>query len=101
MKSSRFAAKLVTRLFLLLLLFAAIPLFQVHSDKFSHLYFITSHKWVWVFPILLVGAFITLLVGCVVQKYSKPDWNWLLVVNTVVLMAYCATLYVRVLELVK
>jgi hypothetical protein len=35
------------------------------------------------------------------HKYTKPDWNWLLVINTVVLLAYCATLYIRVLHLVS
>jgi hypothetical protein len=42
-----------------------------------------------------------LFVGCTIQKYTKPDWNWLLVVSTIVLAAYCATLYIRVLELVR
>jgi hypothetical protein len=101
MKSGRFIAKLVTRLFFLLLLFACLPLFQVDSSKLHHLYFVTTHKWVWVFPCVLVGAFITLFIGCTVQKYTKPDWNWLLVVNTLVLGAYCATLFIKVLELVK
>lgn len=101
MKSSRFVAKLVTRLFFLLLLFAIIPLFQVDSSKLHQLYFVTTHKWIWVFPCILVGAFVTLFVGCTIQKYSKPDWNWMLIVNTIVLMAYCGTLYIKVLHLVS
>ena len=101
MKTSRFVAKLVTRLFFLLLLLAIIPLLKVDSSRFEHLYFVTTHKWIWIFPCILVGAFVTLFVGCTIQKYTKPDWNWLLVVNTVVLMAYCATLYIKVLELLR
>ena len=101
MKSSRFAAKLVTRLFFLLVLFAIIPLFKVDSNKLSHLYFVTPHKWIWIFPCVLVGSFITLFVGCTIQRYTKPDWNWLLVVNTIVLLAYCASLYIRILHLVS
>ncbi|HWD87815.1 MAG TPA: hypothetical protein VG367_06780 [Mucilaginibacter sp.] len=101
MKNSRFAAKLVTRLFFLLALFAIIPLFKVDHDKFSRLYFVTNHKWIWIFPCVLAGSFITLFVGCTIQRYSKPDWNWLLVVNTIVLLAYGVSLYIRVLHLVS
>lgn len=99
--SSRFVAKLVTRLFFLLLLFAIIPLFRVDSSKLQHLYFVTTHKWIWIFPCVLVGAFVTLFVGCTMQKYNKPDWNWMLIINTLVLVAYCATLYIRVIHLVS
>jgi hypothetical protein len=101
MKTSRIVAKAITRLFFLLLLFAIIPLFQIDSTKLNQLYFVTNHKWIWAFPCILVAAFITLFVGCTMQKYAKPDWNWLLVINTIVLMAYCATLYIRVLHLVS
>jgi hypothetical protein len=101
MKNSRFAAKLVSRLFFLLLLFALIPLFTVDRSKLSHLYFVTSHKWIWVFPCILVGSFITLFAGCTIHRYSKPDWNWLLVINTIVLLAYCVSLYIQVLHLVS
>ena len=101
MKTSRLVAKIVTRLFFLLLLFAIIPLFQADSSKLQHLYFVTTHKWVWIFPCILVGAFVILFVGCTVQKYTKPDWNCLLVINTTVLMAYSATLYIRILNLIK
>jgi hypothetical protein len=101
MKNSRFAAKLVTRLFFLLLLFAIIPLFKVDSSKLNQLYFVPSHRWIWVFPGILVASFVTLFTGCTMQRYTKPDWNWLLVVNTLVLLAYCASLYIRVLHLVS
>ena len=101
MKNSRFIAKLVSRLFFLLVLFALIPLFQVDRTKLSQIYFVSTHQWIWVFPCILVGSFLTLFAGCTIQRYSKPDWNWPLVVNTIVLMAYCASLYIRVLHLVS
>jgi hypothetical protein len=101
MKSSRFAAKIVTRLFFLILLFAIIPLFKVDSAKLHQLYFVTTHKWIWIFPCILVGSFVALFTGCTMQRYAKPDWNWLLVVNTIVLLAYCVSLYIRVLHLVS
>ena len=101
MKNSRFVAKLVTRLFFMLVLFAIIPLFTIDRSKLDQLYFVANHKWIWIFPCVLVGSFVTLFAGCTIQRYSKPDWNWLLVVNTVVLLAYCANLYIRVLHLVS
>jgi hypothetical protein len=101
MKSSRFAAKLVTRLFFLLLVLAVVPLFQADGSKLHNLYFATKHWWILIFPVVLVGGFVTLFIGCTMQKYTKPDWNWLLVVATVVLMAYCATIYIQVLKLVR
>jgi hypothetical protein len=101
MKSSRFVAKLVSRLFLLLLLLAIVPLFQADRAKLHSLYFVTAHKWILIFPCILVGGFLTLFIGCTIQKYTKPDWNWLLVVNTIVLMAYCATIYIKVLQLIR
>ena len=101
MKSGSLVAKITVRLFLLLLLLAIVPLYQADSTKLHSLYFVTPHKWVLVFPCILIGGFITLFVGCTIQKYSKSDWNWLLVLNTIVLAAYCATTYIRVLQLVK
>src|SRR5579862_8128489 len=101
MKSSRFIAKLISRLFLLLLLLAIVPLFQADSAKLHSLYLVTAHKWLLIFPCILVGGFVTLFVGCTIQKYTKPDWNFLLIVNTIVLMAYCLTTYIKVLQLVR
>src|SRR5258707_984388 len=101
MKTTRFIAKFVTRLFFLLLLLAVIPLLSIDGSKFQHLYFVTAHKWIWVFPCILIGGFITLFIGCTIQKYAKPDWNWVLVVNTVVLLAYSIMLYIRILQLTK
>ena len=99
MKTSRVVAKVVSRLFLLLLLLAVIPLLQADSNKLQHIY-LTGNKWTLVFPGLLFAGFIGLFIYCTIKKYSNPDLNWLLIINTVVLMAYCATLYLRIYELV-
>ena len=101
MKYSSIAAKAVSRLFILLLLFATIPLFQADSSKLQHLYIVTKSKWLFFFPILLIVSFVYFFIRCTIKKYTEPDSNWLLVVNTLVLMIYCATLFARVYELVK
>ncbi|HTE02308.1 MAG TPA: hypothetical protein VK668_23625 [Mucilaginibacter sp.] len=101
MKTSQIVAKAVTRLFILLLLLASIPLFQADSAKLHHIYFVGNNKWTLVFPGLLLAGFIGLFIYCSIKKFSIPDLNWVLVINTLVLMAYCATLYMRIYEIIK
>ncbi|MGZ3751801.1 MAG: hypothetical protein ACXVB0_07835 [Mucilaginibacter sp.] len=101
MKISAIVAKAVSRLFLLLVFLAAITLYQGDNTKLQHIYFAGHNRWGLVFPGLLLAGFIVLLIYCTRKKFSMPDINWLLVVNTVVLMAYCATLYIRVHDLIK
>ncbi|MGZ3756854.1 MAG: hypothetical protein ACXVAY_14055 [Mucilaginibacter sp.] len=100
-KVSQIAAKVIVRLFFILLLVALVPFMQGDNHKLQNLYFTTTHKWIFIFPVILIGAFITLLVMCTIKKYKEMDLNWLLVLNTVILLAYGATLYIRVWHLVK
>jgi cytochrome bd-type quinol oxidase subunit 2 len=99
MKTSSIVAKSVSRLFLLFVLLAGIFLFQGDSSKLQHLYIVTKSKWLFFFPILLICGFVYFFIRCTIKKYSEPDSNWLLVVNTLVLMIYCVTLFVRIYEL--
>lgn len=99
MKTSGIIAKAVSRLFLLLLVLAIVPLFQVDTNKLQHLYIVSRSKWLFIFPIILIGGFIYFLIRCTLNKYKETDSNWLLVLNTLILMAYCATIFVRVYQL--
>jgi quinol-cytochrome oxidoreductase complex cytochrome b subunit len=101
MKTSQIAAKIVTRLFFFLLLIALVPFVNGDTSKLQHLYLTPKHSWTLAFPILLILGFITLLVICSIKRFSKTDLNWLLVLNTVVLMAYAITLYIRIYQLIK
>ena len=100
-KVSQIAAKVIVRLFFILLLVALVPFMQGDNHKLQNLYFTTTHKWIFIFPVILIGAFITLLVMCTIKKYKEIDLNWLLVLNTVILLGYGVTLYIRVWHLVK
>ena len=100
MKTSKIAAKVAVRLFFFLLLLALVPFVTDQSSKLKHLYFTNHNKWVLVFPALLTLGFIALLILCSIKKYSKPDLNWLLVLNTAVLLAYGITLYIRIHQIV-
>ena len=99
MKTSGIIAKAVSRLFLILILLAAVFLFRDDSSKLQHLYIVTKSKWMFAFPALLVCGFVFFFFRCTVKKYAETDINWLLIINTLVLMAYCVTLFMRVYEL--
>jgi quinol-cytochrome oxidoreductase complex cytochrome b subunit len=101
MKTSQIAAKIVTRLFFILLLIALVPFLQGDTSKLQHLYLAPKHVWTLAFPIILILGFIALLIICSIQKFKKTDLNWLLVINTVVLLAYAITLYIRIYQLIK
>jgi hypothetical protein len=101
LKASQIAAKVVVRLFFILLLISLVPFMQGDNHKLQNLYFTTHHKWIFVFPIILMVGFISLLVICTLKKYREMDLNWLLVLNTVIILVYSATLYIRVWHLVK
>ena len=101
MKASQIAAKIATRLFLILLCIALIPFLQGDNTKLHHLYLTTPNKWTLVFPILLMLGFIALFVICTIKKYKEADLNWLLVLNTVILIIYGVTLFIRIYQLVK
>lgn len=99
MKTSGIVAKAVSRLFLLLLVLAVVPLFQADPNRLQHLYIVSKSKWFFVFPVILIGGFVYFLIRCTIKKYTEPDSNWLLVINTLILTAYCATVLLRVYQL--
>lgn len=100
MKASQLAAKIVTRLFFILLLVALVPFWQGNNTKLQHLYLATTNKWALIAPVLLMLGFITLFVICSIKKYKEADLNWLLVLNTVILIIYGVTLGIRIYHMV-
>lgn len=100
MKASQLAVKIVTRLFFILLIVALVPFFVGDNYKLKHLYLHTPNKWTRAFPILLMLGFITLFVLCSIKKYKEADLNWLLVLNTVILIVYSVTLGFRIYQMV-
>jgi hypothetical protein len=96
MKISQIAAKAVVRVFLLLLLISTIPFLEGNNPKLQNFQFVIHQKWTLVFPSILIVGFVTLLVLCTIKKYKQVDLNWLLVVNTLVLLAYFLTIALAV-----
>lgn len=103
MKTSQIAAKVAVRLFLFLILLALVPVFTGGNiDKqLQNIYITTNHRWILAYPILLILGFVTLFVMCTIKKYTKPDLNWLLVLNTLMLIAYGVSVYIRLSHLIK
>jgi hypothetical protein len=100
MKVSRIAVKIATRLFLILLLMGLLPALQGDQSKLQHVYLTFHHKWEMIFPAVLILGFIGLLIYCIIKKYREPDMNWLLVLNTVILIIYGIAIYIRVYHMV-
>jgi len=100
MKTSQIAAKAIVRVFLVLLVAATIPFLQSDNAKLQQFNFVIRQKWTLIFPSILILGFVGLLITCTIKKYKVPDLNWLLVVNTLVLMAYGVAIFIRVYEAV-
>jgi hypothetical protein len=97
MKVNRLVTKIVIRLFFLLLLIALVPPFlQGDQSKLQHIYLSFHYKWQMIFPAILILGFVSLLIICAVKKYKEQDLNWLLVLNTVILIAYGIAIYIRI-----
>lgn len=101
MRTSQIAAKIVVRVFFILLLAALVPYFAGDNAKLRHFNFVVVHTWTLIFPALLICGFIALLITCAVKKYKVADLNWLLVVNTLVLIAYGVAVFIRVYHAVS
>jgi len=99
MKVSKLVTKIVVRVFFILMLAVSVPFFAGDHSKFQNIYFAFPHKWEMIFPAILIISFFFLLIICAIKKYSEPELNWLLVVNTVVLLAYAIAIFIRVSRL--
>jgi hypothetical protein len=100
MKVNQFITKIVVRVFFILVFAAMIPFFTGDQTRLQHIYFTFPHKWQMIFPIILILAFISLLITCSVKKYKEPELNWLLILNTVILVVYGAAIFIRVSHMV-
>jgi hypothetical protein len=100
MKVSQFVTKIVVRVFFILLFVALIPVFQGDQTKLQHIYLTFHHKWEMIFPVILLVSFVILLVYCAVKRYKEPEINWLLVLNTAILLIYGIAVFIRVSHMV-
>ena len=94
---SKFVAKLLVRLFMLLLLFAFAPavLETKLARPLSATFVYIQNKWAFIFPGILFLSFLTLLIITLRHKYQKTDLNWMLSLNTGLLIVYLILLYTK------
>lgn len=99
---SQFAAKLLVRLFILLLLFAFAPIVleQETTRSYGETFVYIENKWALIFPGLLFASFLVLLFLTLRYKYQKTDLNWMLSLNTALLISYVAMVYVRLYPII-
>ncbi len=99
---SKFVAKLLVRLFMLLLLFAFAPaiLETKMARPLSSTFVYIQNKWAFIFPGILFLSFLTLLIVTLRHKYQKTDLNWMLSLNTGLLIAYVIMLYAKLYPLI-
>lgn len=100
MKASKLVTKIVVRVFFVLLLFAVVPLFFGDQSKFQHIYFAFHQKWQMIPPIIIITSFLFLLISCAIKRFNELELNWLLIVNTIVLTAYGAAIFIKISHLV-
>ncbi|WP_353185043.1 hypothetical protein [Parapedobacter lycopersici] len=95
---SKFVAKLLVRLFILLLLFAFAPfiLKEQTQGSLAQTFFYIDNKWAFIFPGLLFLSFIALLVLTLRHQYRLVDLNWMLSLNAALLIGYVVMLYIRI-----
>ena|ERR1700761_4676503 len=101
MKTSQVAAKIVVRAFFILIIAAMVPYFAGNNTRLQKFNFVIPHPWLLILPGILIAGFIGLLVTCTIKKYKVTDLNWLLVVNTVVLIAYGVAVFIRIYHAVS
>ncbi|MFD1255686.1 hypothetical protein ACFQ3S_02655 [Mucilaginibacter terrae] len=95
MKLSKFFAKLMVRMFFILILAAGVGVWQ-GGDKLKHLGYINLFQWRMIFPALLISGFIGLLLTASIKKYNNMELNWLLVVNTLMLIIYAMAIFMKI-----
>jgi len=99
MKTSKFLAKFMVRLVFILLLVAGFAIVQ-NSGKLQQLGSINLYQWRLVFPVILIGGFMGLSIATALKKYNQPDLNFLLIVNSVMLVIYGMAVFFQISRIV-
>jgi hypothetical protein len=101
MKVSKLVTKIVLRVFFILIIVALVPLFHGDQTKLQQIHLSFHHAWEMIFPAIIILSFLFILITCAVKRFNEPQLNWLLVVNTIVLLAYGIAIYIRVMQMVN
>ena len=100
MRASRLVTKIVVRAFFILLLVALVPVWYGDHNKLQNIYLTFRHPWEIAFPAILIVSFIFLLATCAIKRYAEPELNWLLVLNTCILLVYGIAIVIRISHMI-
>jgi len=103
LKISKIAAKSAIRLFVIIVFVGALPFItgdQPWSKRLENSHFVIPNKLTLIAPALLFAGLLTLIILVIKKKYSVIDYNWLLVLNAVILLAYIIMIYIRLYSLI-
>jgi cytochrome bd-type quinol oxidase subunit 2 len=98
-KISKIAAKTAIRIFVIILFVGILPFVtgnQPWDAKAASTHLVIPNKWMLIYPGVLFAGFLTLTILVLKNKYKIVDFNWLLVLNTVILLVYLVLLYSRI-----
>lgn len=100
--NSKFVSKLLVRLFIIVLIAGVLPFFADEQIKnnMAVTYVYIENKWVFIFPLILFLSFLTLLILTSRAKNEQDDLNWILSLNTLLLIIYIVLLFVKLYPII-
>ncbi len=96
---SKIAAKAIVRITVILIALPIILYFTRPESMASRVSF--PNPWSLVAPLLLLLSFVALLVVVLRNKYSKMEYNWLLILSGIFVCLYLFLFYTRVLQILQ
>lgn len=96
---SKIAAKAIVRVTVILIALPIILYFTRPEAMASQVSF--PNPWSIVAPVLLLMSFVALLIVVLRNKYSKMEYNWLLILSGIFVCLYLFLFYTRVLQILQ
>jgi cytochrome bd-type quinol oxidase subunit 2 len=99
---SQIAAKVSSRLFIVLLAMGVLPIWfnPAWKARLDESYLYIPQQWTLIFPVLLLLMFVTLYISAATRKFQHTEYNALLTLNSIILIVYLLLLYKRLYPMI-
>jgi cytochrome bd-type quinol oxidase subunit 2 len=99
---SQIAAKVTSRLFIVLLAMGVLPIWfnPAWKARLDESYLYIPQQWTLIFPVLLLLMFVTLYISAATRKFQHTEYNALLTLNSIILIVYLLLLYKRLYPMI-
>lgn len=99
---SQIAAKVTSRLFIVLLAIGILPVWfnPEWKARLDESYLYIPQQWTLIFPVLLLLMFVTLYISAATRKFQHTEYNALLTLNSILLIIYLLLLYKRLYPMI-